>query len=82
MFGCVVCFNVCRKMVRMKERAGASSSSSSKGKGKQAEVQPKKRQYLGRVSESESEDEEMVELDPANKPKWESGPLDEQPEHW
>ncbi|MFS8004109.1 hypothetical protein Hanom_Chr13g01221831 [Helianthus anomalus] len=37
---------------------------------------------MGRVSESESEDEEMVELDPANKPKWESGPLDEQPEEW
>ncbi|XP_022031184.1 uncharacterized protein LOC110932135 [Helianthus annuus] len=58
-----------KKMVRTKERAGASSYSSSKGKGKQPEVQPKKRQYLGSVSESESEDEEIVELDPANKPK-------------
>ncbi|KAJ0567045.1 hypothetical protein HanIR_Chr06g0280331 [Helianthus annuus] len=69
-------------MVRTKERAGASSSSSSKGKGKQPEVQPKKRQYLGRVSESESEDEEMVELDPAEKPRWESGPLDKQLDEW
>ncbi|KAJ0918233.1 hypothetical protein HanRHA438_Chr05g0215411 [Helianthus annuus] len=69
-------------MVKTKERAGASSSSSSKGKGKQPVVQPKKRQYLGRVSESESEEEEMMELDPSEKPKWESGPLDEQPEEW
>ncbi|XP_021986093.1 uncharacterized protein LOC110882360 isoform X2 [Helianthus annuus] len=67
-------------MVKTKEKAGASSSSSSKGKGKQREVQPKKRQYLGRVDESESEEE--MELDPAEKPKWDSGPLDEQPEHW
>ncbi|KAJ0927778.1 hypothetical protein HanRHA438_Chr04g0186771 [Helianthus annuus] len=68
-------------MVRTKERAGASSSSS-KGKGKQPEQQPKKRQYLGSVSESESEEEEMMELDPADKPLWESGPLDDQPEEW
>ncbi|KAF5785390.1 hypothetical protein HanXRQr2_Chr10g0428101 [Helianthus annuus] len=69
-------------MVRTKERAGASSSSSSKGKGKQPEEQLKKRQYLGRVSESESEEEEMMELDPTDKPRWESGPLDEQPNEW
>ncbi|MFS8001230.1 hypothetical protein Hanom_Chr13g01187851 [Helianthus anomalus] len=56
-------------MVRTKERAGASSSSSSsKGKGKQPEQQPKKRRYLGRDDDSESE-EEMMELDPADKPR-------------
>ena len=79
MFACVVCSHMCRKMVKTKEKAG-SSSSSSKGKGKQVEQQPQKRQYLGRVDESESEEE--MELDPTKKPRWESGPLDEQPDEW
>ncbi|KAJ0789222.1 hypothetical protein HanPI659440_Chr05g0201011 [Helianthus annuus] len=69
-------------MVKTKEKAGSSSSSSSKGKGKQPEQQPKKRQYLGRVDESESGSEEEMELDLAEKPIWNSGPLDEQPEEW
>uniref|UniRef100_A0A251U9A2 Uncharacterized protein n=1 Tax=Helianthus annuus TaxID=4232 RepID=A0A251U9A2_HELAN len=68
------------KMVRTKERAGASSSS--KGKGKQPEEQLKKKRYLGRDDDSESDEEEMIELDPADKPRWEAGPLDEQPEEW
>ncbi|KAF5797470.1 hypothetical protein HanXRQr2_Chr07g0280941 [Helianthus annuus] len=67
-------------MVRTKERAGASSSS--KGKGKQPEEQLKKKRYLGRDDDSESDEEEMIELDPADKPRWEAGPLDEQPEEW
>ncbi|MFS7998622.1 hypothetical protein Hanom_Chr12g01156091 [Helianthus anomalus] len=53
---CLFC-NVCRKMVKTKEIAGASSSS--KGKGKQPEQQPRKRKYLGRDDDSESEGEEM-----------------------
>ncbi|KAJ0508674.1 hypothetical protein HanIR_Chr11g0519911 [Helianthus annuus] len=69
-------------MFKMKEKAGSSSSSSSKGKGKQPEQQPRKRQYMGRIDESESGSEEEMELDPAEKPIWDSGPLDEQPEHW
>ncbi|KAJ0430876.1 hypothetical protein HanHA300_Chr17g0674071 [Helianthus annuus] len=73
---------MCRTMARTKERARSSSSSSAKGKDKQPEQQPKKRQCLGRVSESESEEEEMMELDPVEKPKWESGPLDKQPDEW
>ncbi|KAF5754530.1 hypothetical protein HanXRQr2_Chr17g0792331 [Helianthus annuus] len=60
-------------MVKTKEKARSSSSSSSKGKGKQPEQQPKKRQYLGRVDESESGSEEEMELDPAEKPIWNSG---------
>ncbi|KAM0067666.1 hypothetical protein Hdeb2414_s0002g00063981 [Helianthus debilis subsp. tardiflorus] len=67
-------------MVRTKERAGASSSS--KGKGKQPEQQPKKMRYLGRDDDSESDEEEMMELDLTEKPKWEAGPLDDQPEVW
>ncbi|KAJ0519796.1 hypothetical protein HanIR_Chr10g0452241 [Helianthus annuus] len=35
---------------------------------------------MGRVDESESEEE--MELDPAEKPKWDSGPLDDQPKEW
>ncbi|KAJ0581188.1 hypothetical protein HanHA300_Chr04g0138091 [Helianthus annuus] len=67
-------------MVRTKERAGASSS---KGKGKQPEQQPKKRRYLGRDDDSEdSDEEEVTELDPGDKPKWKAGPLDDQPEEW
>ncbi|KAF5822420.1 hypothetical protein HanXRQr2_Chr01g0026281 [Helianthus annuus] len=67
-------------MVRTKERTGASSS---KGKGKQPEQQPKKQRYLGRDDDSDdSDDEEVMELDPADKPKWEAGPLDDQPEEW
>ncbi|MFS7935744.1 hypothetical protein Hanom_Chr05g00407151 [Helianthus anomalus] len=62
-------------MVRTKEKAGASSS-----KGKQPERQPNKRRYLGR--DVDSEEEEKIELDPADKPKWEAGPLDNQPEEW
>ncbi|MFS8021229.1 hypothetical protein Hanom_Chr16g01425021 [Helianthus anomalus] len=68
-------------MAKTKEQAG-SSSSSSKGKGKQVEQQPRKRQYMGRISESESGSEEEMELDPHDKPIWDSGPLDEQPEEW
>ncbi|KAM0037851.1 hypothetical protein Hdeb2414_s0013g00408101 [Helianthus debilis subsp. tardiflorus] len=68
-------------MARMKEQAG-SSSSSSKGKGKQKEQQPRKRQYIGRISESESGSEEEMELDPSDKPIWDSGPLDDKPEEW
>ncbi|KAJ0917706.1 hypothetical protein HanRHA438_Chr05g0209041 [Helianthus annuus] len=68
-------------MARTKEQAG-SSSSSSKGKGKQKEQPPRKRQYMGRVSESESEGEEEMELDPSEKPVWNSGSLDDQPEIW
>ncbi|KAF5766129.1 hypothetical protein HanXRQr2_Chr15g0711701 [Helianthus annuus] len=60
-------------MVRTKDKAGTSSS-----KGKQAKTQPKKRRYLGR--DDDSEEEEEIELDPADKPKWEAGPLDDQPE--
>ncbi|MFS7935197.1 hypothetical protein Hanom_Chr05g00400631 [Helianthus anomalus] len=67
-------------MVRTKEKAGATLSS--KGKGKQPEQQPKKRRYLGRDDDSESDEEEVMELDPADKPKWEAGPLDDQPEEW
>ncbi|KAF5785284.1 hypothetical protein HanXRQr2_Chr10g0426821 [Helianthus annuus] len=67
-------------MVRTKERAGASSSS--KGKGKQPEEQPKKRRYLGRDDDRESDEEEMMEFDPTDKPKREAGPLDDQPEEW
>ncbi|KAJ0728128.1 hypothetical protein HanLR1_Chr07g0238081 [Helianthus annuus] len=67
-----------KEMVRTKEKAGASSS-----KGKQPEKQPKKRRYLGRDDDSDDRDEEEVmELDPAEKPKWEAGPLDDQPEEW
>ncbi|KAJ0588509.1 hypothetical protein HanIR_Chr04g0175491 [Helianthus annuus] len=67
-------------MVRTKEKAGASSS---KGKGKQPEQQPKKRRYLGRDNDSDdSDEEEVMELDPADKPKWEAGLLDDQPEEW
>ncbi|KAM0021975.1 hypothetical protein Hdeb2414_s0023g00623311 [Helianthus debilis subsp. tardiflorus] len=62
-------------MVRTKDKAGASSS-----KGKQPEKQPKKRRYLGR--DDDSEEEEEIELDPADKPKWETGPLDDQPKEW
>ncbi|KAJ0531926.1 hypothetical protein HanRHA438_Chr09g0373731 [Helianthus annuus] len=69
-------------MAKTKEQAG-SSSSSSKGKGKQKEQPPRKRQYMGRVSESESEgEEEEIELDPSDKPVWNSGSLDDQPEIW
>ncbi|MFS8033787.1 hypothetical protein Hanom_Chr17g01573661 [Helianthus anomalus] len=67
-------------MVRTKEKAGASSSS--RGNGKQPEQQTKKRRYLGRNDDSESDEEEMMELDPADKPRWEAGPLDDQPEEW
>ncbi|MFS7967519.1 hypothetical protein Hanom_Chr09g00786651 [Helianthus anomalus] len=82
MFGCVVCCcDVCRKMARNKEKAGASSSSS-KGKGKQPEQKPKKRRYLGKYDDNESDEEEMMELDPTDKLTWEAGPLDEQPEEW
>ncbi|MFS7953074.1 hypothetical protein Hanom_Chr07g00614331 [Helianthus anomalus] len=56
-------------MVRTKEREGASSSS--KGKDKQPEQQPKKRRYLGRDDDNESDEKEMMGLDPADKPKWE-----------
>ncbi|KAM0062377.1 hypothetical protein Hdeb2414_s0004g00147451 [Helianthus debilis subsp. tardiflorus] len=63
-------------MVRTKDKAGASSS-----KGKQAETQLKKWRYLG-TDDDESDEEEMMELDPADKPKWEAGPLDDQPEEW
>ncbi|KAL9995103.1 hypothetical protein Hdeb2414_s0023g00623651 [Helianthus debilis subsp. tardiflorus] len=62
-------------MVRTKDKVGASSS-----KGKQAEKQLKKRRYLG--TDDDSEEEEEIELDPADKPKWEAGPLDDQPEEW
>ncbi|MFS7968340.1 hypothetical protein Hanom_Chr09g00796301 [Helianthus anomalus] len=62
-------------MVRTKEKAGSSSS-----KGKQPEKQPKKRRYLGR--DDDSDEEEVMELDPADKPKWEAGSLDDQPEEW
>ncbi|KAM0071185.1 hypothetical protein Hdeb2414_s0001g00022021 [Helianthus debilis subsp. tardiflorus] len=62
-------------MVRTKDKAGASSS-----RGKQVETQPKKQRYLGR--DDDSEEEEEIELDPADKPKWEAGPLDDQPEEW
>ncbi|KAJ0847101.1 hypothetical protein HanRHA438_Chr15g0732351 [Helianthus annuus] len=68
-------------MVKTKEKAG-SSSSSSKGKGKQVEQQPRKRQYIGRISESESGSEEEMELDPHDKPVWNSGPLDDQAKEW
>ncbi|KAJ0470001.1 hypothetical protein HanIR_Chr14g0713981 [Helianthus annuus] len=68
-------------MAKTKEQAG-SSSSSSKGKGKQKEQQPRKRQYMGRISESESGSEEEMELDPSEKPVWNSGPLDDQAEEW
>ncbi|KAJ0441708.1 hypothetical protein HanRHA438_Chr16g0748991 [Helianthus annuus] len=68
-------------MAKTKEQAG-SSSSSSKGKGKQKEQPSKKRQYLGRVSESESEEEEEMALNPSEKPVWNSGSLDDQPEIW
>ncbi|KAM0057659.1 hypothetical protein Hdeb2414_s0005g00160911 [Helianthus debilis subsp. tardiflorus] len=67
-------------MVRTKEKARASSSS--RGNGKQSEQQPKKRRYLGRNDDSESDEEEMMELDPADKPRWEACPLDDQPEEW
>ncbi|MFS8025285.1 hypothetical protein Hanom_Chr16g01473171 [Helianthus anomalus] len=70
-----------KKMVRTKEKARASSSSS-KGKGKQPEQQPKKRAYFGKDDDSESDEEEMIELDPTDKPRWELGPLDDQPEDW
>ncbi|MFS8034036.1 hypothetical protein Hanom_Chr17g01576501 [Helianthus anomalus] len=60
-------------MVRTKEKAGVSSS-----KGKQPEKQPKKQRYLGR--DDDSDEEEVMELDPADKTKWEAGPLDDQPE--
>ncbi|KAF5767156.1 hypothetical protein HanXRQr2_Chr14g0621071 [Helianthus annuus] len=70
-----------KEMAKTKEQAG-SSSSSSKGKGKQKEQPSKKRQYLGRVSESESEGEEEMALDPSEKPVWNSGSLDDQPEIW
>ncbi|MFS7888902.1 hypothetical protein Hanom_Chr00s000002g01600491 [Helianthus anomalus] len=64
---------MCRNMGRKgKEIAGSSS--------KQAETQPKKRRYLGR--DDGSDEEEEIELDPADKPKWEVGPLDDQPEEW
>ncbi|KAM0046676.1 hypothetical protein Hdeb2414_s0009g00319331 [Helianthus debilis subsp. tardiflorus] len=66
-------------MVRTKERVGASSSS--KGKGKQPEQQPKKRRYLG-DDDSEDSEEEVMDLDLTDKPKWEAGPLDDQPEEW
>ncbi|KAJ0796194.1 hypothetical protein HanPI659440_Chr04g0159371 [Helianthus annuus] len=68
-----------KEMGKTKERPGSSSS---KGKGKQPEQQPKKRKYLGRDDDSDSDEEEVMELDPADKPKWEAGPLDEQPEEW
>ncbi|KAM0020999.1 hypothetical protein Hdeb2414_s0024g00645641 [Helianthus debilis subsp. tardiflorus] len=67
-------------MVRTKERAGASSFS--KGKGKQPEQQPKKRRYLAKDDDSESDEEQVMELDPADKQRWEAGPLDDQPEEW
>ncbi|MFS7930676.1 hypothetical protein Hanom_Chr04g00347071 [Helianthus anomalus] len=59
-------------MVRTKDKAGASSSS------KQAETQPRKRRYIGR--DDDIDEQEEFELDPADKPKWEAGPLDDQPE--
>ncbi|MFS7916047.1 hypothetical protein Hanom_Chr02g00172491 [Helianthus anomalus] len=68
-------------MVRTKEKAEANLSSS-KGTGKQLEQEPKKRRYLGKDDESESDEEEMMELDPADKPRWEAGPLDDLPEEW
>ncbi|MFS7922288.1 hypothetical protein Hanom_Chr03g00247321 [Helianthus anomalus] len=68
-------------MVTTKEKAGASSSSS-KGKGKQPKQQPKKMRYLGKDDDIESDEEEIMELDPVDKPTWEAGPLDEQPEEW
>ncbi|XP_035835805.1 uncharacterized protein LOC118484029 [Helianthus annuus] len=68
-------------MAKTKEKPG-SSSSSSRGKGKEKEQPSKKRQYLGRVSESESEEEEEMQLDPRDKPVWNSGSLDDQPEIW
>ncbi|KAJ0724005.1 hypothetical protein HanPI659440_Chr12g0443101 [Helianthus annuus] len=68
-------------MAKTKEQAG-SSSSSSKGKGKQKEQPLRKWQYMGRISESESGSEEEMELDPSEKPVWNSGSLDDQPEVW
>ncbi|MFS7937145.1 hypothetical protein Hanom_Chr05g00424181 [Helianthus anomalus] len=62
-------------MVKTKDKAGASSS-----RGKQAETQPKKWRYLER--DDDSEEEEEIELDQADKPKWEAGPLDDQPKEW
>ncbi|KAJ0805316.1 hypothetical protein HanPI659440_Chr02g0048531 [Helianthus annuus] len=62
-------------MVRTKDKARASSS-----KGKHAETQPKKRRYLGR--DDDSDEDEEIELNPADKPKWEAGPLDDEPEEW
>ncbi|KAJ0886049.1 putative retrotransposon gag domain-containing protein [Helianthus annuus] len=75
---------VVKEMAKTKEKAGSSSSSSKgKGKGKEKEQPSKKRQYMGRVSESESEgEEEQMELDPSDKPVWNSGSLDDQPEIW
>ncbi|KAJ0940299.1 hypothetical protein HanRHA438_Chr02g0081801 [Helianthus annuus] len=68
-----------KEMAKTKEKPG-SSSSSSRGKGKEKEQPSKKRQYLGRVSESEEEEE--MQLDPSDKPVWNSGSLDDQPEIW
>ncbi|KAM0058312.1 hypothetical protein Hdeb2414_s0005g00168791 [Helianthus debilis subsp. tardiflorus] len=55
-----------------KEHAGSSS--------KPAESQPKKWRYLRR--DDDSDEEEEFDLDPAEKLKWEAGPLDDQPIEW
>ncbi|KAJ0670666.1 hypothetical protein HanOQP8_Chr13g0477131 [Helianthus annuus] len=39
-----------------------------------------KRRYLGRGDDSDEEEE--IDLDPADKPKWEAGPLNDQPIEW
>ncbi|KAJ0788575.1 hypothetical protein HanPI659440_Chr05g0193321 [Helianthus annuus] len=66
---------MCRNMGRKgKEHAGSSSQ--------QAETQPKKRRYLERDDDSDEEEELDLDLDLADKPKWEAGPLDDQPIEW
>jgi len=75
----LVVIELCRNMAKTGEAAGASSSS--RAKGKQLEKQYKRRKYAGRDDDSD-EEEEMVELNMQDKPKWESGSLNEKPMEW
>src|ERR1043165_2812818 len=85
---CLVVFvfvcTLCRSMARTGEVAG-SSSSVAKAKGKQPAQQYKRRKYVAQNDEFDEEMQQAPEaprLDPANKPEWKTGPLNEKPRDW